>query len=138
MANIAIAPIILNDIVLQFGADNYEAHVAKARLVPTVPQALWKGMTPAAIKPLVGTPVWALELLYGQDWVTAGALSDYLMTNIGQTKTVILKPKKPTTTGPTFTINVVCLPGPIGGELNTVATGDVSLPCEGQPVKTTA
>lgn len=46
MPAIALKPIILNDIDLKIGSDNYEASVAKCELVPTTPIQTWRGMTP--------------------------------------------------------------------------------------------
>lgn len=138
MATIAVEPIILNDIILTIGADNYEASVAKAELVPTMPLAKWKGMTPAAIKNLGGTPEWVLNLNFAQDHLTASSLSQYTMANAGTIKSVTLKPKKPASTGPTYTVDVLIVPGKIGGDLDTVATADVSMPCNGQPIRTVA
>ena len=138
MVNIAPVPIILNDMVLQIAADNYEASVSKAQLDPTTPTTTWRGLTPAAIYQLAGTPVWALSLDYAQDHVTANSLSQYLQTNAGQQKTVMLKPKKPSTTGPTYTIDVIIVPGPIGGQVDTIAVGSVTLPAIGQPIRTVA
>ncbi|KAA9105007.1 hypothetical protein [Microbacterium rhizomatis] len=138
MASIVPAPIILNDCVLVIGTDNYEASVAKVQLDPKTPDVKWKGMTPSAIIPLAGTPEWALTIDYAQDWATTNALAQYLLTNAGQQKAITFKPKKPTTTGPTFTITAVIQPGAIGGALDTVATASVTLQCVGQPVLATA
>ncbi len=139
MATIAVEPIILNDIDLKIAADNYEASVNRAELVPTTPTVQWKGMTPAAIKNIAGTPTWMLNVDFAQDHVTASSMSQYLLGNVGTIKTVTLKPKKGAgPTAPLYTIDVLILPGPIGGQLDQLATGSVSLPCNGQPVRTVA
>lgn len=135
MASIAVAPIILSDIELGIGSDNYEAHVSRAVLTPTTPTAVWKGMTPTAHHNLVGTPTWALELDFAQDHETASSMSLYLAANVGQVKAVTLEPKKG---GSSFAVNVVIVPGAIGGALDSVATATVSLPVNGQPVRTAA
>ena len=36
--------------------------------------------------------------------------------------------------GPSFTVSVIITPGAIGGAVNSVATGSVTLPCTGKPV----
>ena len=139
MAQIALTPVILNDIDLVIGADNYEVSVSKAEIVPTTPTVTWKGMTPTAIQQLAGAATWMLNLDYAQDHATASSLSQYLLANAGTIKTIKLKPKKPATgTAPTYTIDALIVPGPIGGALDQVATGSVSLPCNGQPVRSVA
>ena len=138
MANITPVPIVLNDIVLVIGTDNYEAAVSKAELVPNTPVTTWKGMTPTAVFPLPGSTEWVLNIEFAQDHATANSLSQYLQTNAGTQKSVTLKPKKPGTTGPTYTITATMLPGSIGGAVDAVAVASVSLPCIGQPVRTVA
>lgn len=139
MAQIAITPVVLNDIDLIIGADNYEVSVSKVELVPTTPTVTWKGMTPTAVQQLAGTPTWVLNIDYAQDHATASSLSQYLLTNAGTVKTIKLKPKKAATgTVPTYTVDALIVPGPIGGSLDQVATGSVSLNCNGQPVRTVA
>lgn len=138
MAQIVPTPLPLNDVVLQVGADNYEASVSKVQLDPTVVNAVWRGMTPSAVIPVVGSITWALTIDYAQDFTSASALANYLFSNAGTTKTIIFKPKKPTTTGPTWTVTAVIQPGPIGGELDSIAKGSVTLQVVGQPALTTA
>lgn len=138
MATIALEPIILTDVILVVGTDNYEAHVSKVQFNPTTPLVKWKGLTPTSQYSFPGTSDWTLTLEYAQDWKTANALSQYLLANAGQSKSVTFKPKKPTTTGPTWTATVIMAPGPIGGAVDTVPTGAVTLGVVGVPVLTTA
>lgn len=138
MVNIAPKPIILNDMVLQIASDNYEASISKAQLDPTTPTQTFRGLTPAAVYPLAGTPVWLFSLEYAQDWETTNSLAQYLMANAGAQKTITMKPKKPITTGATYTFDVIIVPGPIGGSVDTVAVGSAQLPVVGQPVRTVA
>lgn len=139
MAQIALTPIVLNDIDLIIGTDNYEVSVSKAELVPTTPTVQWKGMSPAAIQNLAGAPTWVLNIDYAQDHATASSLSQYLLTNQGTVKNIKLKPKKAATgTVPTYTIDALIIPGSIGGAVDQIATGSVSLPCNGQPVRSLA
>lgn len=140
MAVIAVKPITLNNISLKIGADNYEAHVNKCRLVPTTPVTKWKGMTPGSAVNMAGDPEWMLELGFAQDHETANSMSLYLAANIGKAVSVELKPVKPAgaATAATYTVSVLILPGPVGGDLDTTGVGDVSLPVNGQPVRTVA
>lgn len=137
MAAPDLAPIILNDVVLLVGADNYEKHVSKVVLTPTSTIVKWTGVTPTAKHNFPTTPDWVIDIDYAQDWATANSFSQYLFDNAGQLKVFKIKPKKPTTTGPTWTISAYCTPGPIGGEADAVAVGSVQLGAVGQPVKTT-
>lgn len=139
MAKIAVQPIILSDIDFKVDADNYEAGVSRVELVPTTPTVQWKGMTPGSAKNLAGDPAWVCNVDYAQDHVTAASLSQYLQANAGQIKTVKLQPKKGATgTAPTYTVDVLLLAGPIGGQGDTIATGSVSMPCNGQPTRALA
>lgn len=140
MPVIAVKPITLNNIDLKLGTDNYEAHVNKARLVPTTPVTKWKGMTPGSAVNMAGDPEWVLELSFAQDHETANSMSLYLMANIGKIIPFALKPVKPVgpATAATYSGNVLVLPGPVGGDLDTTAVGDVSLPVNGQPTRAAA
>ncbi|MDU0367674.1 hypothetical protein RWH45_10635 [Microbacterium sp. KSW4-17] len=135
MAIVNVTPIVLNDIDLVIGADNYEVSVSKAELVPTMPTVTWKGMSPTAVQQLAGAATWVLNIDYAQDHATASSLSQYLLTNAGTVKTIKLKPKKGTGMA-TYTIDALIVPGPIGGSVDQIATGSVSLPCNGAPVRT--
>lgn len=141
MSQIAVQPHVLKDAVLTIGADTYEKHVSQAELRPEtkIEKLTWQGMTPAAKHAEAGTPetTWSLILTYAQDWDTVNSLSSYLLANAGQAKTVTLQPKKGTG-GKTFTVDVTIVPGPIGGNVNTVAVGTVTMPVDGEPTTGTA
>ncbi|MFI8633995.1 hypothetical protein ACIGEP_15530 [Microbacterium sp. NPDC077663] len=133
MADITPKPIILNDITLTIGgANDYAATVSRAVLTPTVPTAKWKGMRKGSDINLVGEPDWVLDLNFAQDHETAASLSTYLLANIGQVKEVNFAPVRG---GKGYKINVVMVPGAIGGDLGSAdaATSSVQLPCNGQP-----
>lgn len=136
MAKLAVQPYVLKDIVLTVEADDYARHVSTARLEPstTAEKITWHGLSPDAEFSEGGTPetTWALNLTYAQDWDTDNSLSQYLLDNAGETKTVVLQPKAGSGQK-TFTVDVVIAPGPIGGDYNTVQTGTVSLNVNGQP-----
>lgn len=139
MASIAIQPIVLNDITLSVAADNYESSVSRVELVPTTPTVAWKGMSPAANINLAGVPTWVANIDYAQDHATASSFSQYLQANAGTVKTMKFAPKKGATgSTPTFTVDVLIVAGPIGGALDTVAVGSVSLPVNGQPARALA
>lgn len=139
MVSPALVPIILNDVVFTVAADNYEGHVSRVEFVPTASLVTWKGLTPTAVNQFPTSATWALNLDYAQDWATAASLSQYLFDNEGTSKVVTFKPKKPPTgTAPTWTATVIITPGAIGGAVDVVPVGTVSLGVQGKPVRTVA
>lgn len=136
MATIAVAPFVLKDVLLVIGTDNYETNVAEVVFTPTSSQVAWQGLTPASTFVDQTIPTWTCKLTYAQDWVTTNSLAQYLLTNAGATKTVVFKPQGATTGKPIITATVIIAPGPIGGAVNTVQVGTVTLGVVGTPVKT--
>jgi hypothetical protein len=93
-------------------------------------------MSPTAIVNLAGAATWVLNIDYAQDHSTASSFSQYLQQNAGTVKTIKLAPKKGAVgSTPTFTVDALIVAGPIGGALDSVATGSVSLPVNGQPTR---
>lgn len=137
MATIASSPFVLKDAVLTIDTDDYEAHVSSVAITPTMSTVTWQGITPAATFSDTTAPTWACALTYAQDWTTPTSLSQYLMDNAGQQKTLVFKPVGATSGDPIFTVDVMIAPGPIGGAVNTVQVGTVTLGCVGEPVKST-
>lgn len=137
MATIASSPFVLKDAVLTIDTDDYEAHVSSVAITPTMSTVTWQGITPAATFSDTTAPTWACALTYAQDWTTPTSLSQYLMDNAGTQKTLVFKPVGATSGDPIFTVDVMIAPGPIGGAVNTVQVGTVTLGCVGEPVKST-
>jgi hypothetical protein len=131
MPQIAVAPIVIKDAIVTIGADDYEKHVSSATFQPSVtqPRVQWQGMSPTASLNDVGTPVveWVLVLEYAQDWETLNSLSNYLLTNAGTSKVVKVQPQRGVGKK-TFTATVTIVPGPVGGKVNEVPVGSVSMP----------
>ena len=50
----------------------------------------------------------------------------------------MFKPKGATTGSPVFTADLIIAPGPIGGDVNTVQVGSVTLGVVGEPAKSAA
>jgi hypothetical protein len=138
MATIAAAPFVLKDALFQVGADNYEAHVSSVVFTPSSSGITWQGLTPASAFSDAGAPTWTCTIQYAQDWKTANSLAQYLLANAGTQKVVIFKPQGATTGSPIFTATLVIVPGPIGGDVNTVQVGTVTCGVIGVPVKTAA
>lgn len=132
MTVIAVKPIVLKDCKLKIAADNYEAHVSSVTVTPSVSTQTWKGLTPAASFTDSSSPSWVAGLEYAQDWETPESLARYLFEHQGETVTALFQPKAGTGL-PEFTVDLVITPGPIGGTIDSFATGSVSLGVSGQP-----
>ena len=138
MTAIAIAPFVLKDAIMTIGTDSYETNLSSVRFDPTTSQVTWQGLTPASSFSDATSATWTCTLAYAQDWVTANSLAQYLLANAGQTKTAVFKPQGITTGKPIFTATITIQPGPIGGDVNTVQVGTVTLGVTGTPAKTAA
>jgi hypothetical protein len=136
MPAIAVQPIVIKDAIITIGTDTYEKHISSATFQPTVEQnqVTWQGMSPTATFSDTATPKvsWNLVLEYAQDWETANSLANYLLTNSGQAKTISVQPQRGTGKK-TFSATVTIVPGPIGGAVNAVPVGSVTLPVTGAP-----
>lgn len=132
MSTIAVKPIVYKNCKLVIDADNYEAHVSKVSLDPTVNTQTWKGLTPTASFTDSSSPAWTCGLEYAQDWETIDSLARYLFEHQGETVVALFQPEKGTAL-PEFTVELVITPGPIGGAIDTFATGSVTLGVNGQP-----
>lgn len=138
MAQIAVAPFVLKDVIMQIGTDTYEMHCSSVAFNPSTSVLTWQGLTPAAAFSDTTTPSWTCTLNYAQDWETTNSLAQYLMTNSNTEKVAVFKPRGAATGKPIFTATILIAPGPIGGDVNTVQVGTVTLGVKGAPVKTTA
>ncbi|HWU29826.1 MAG TPA: hypothetical protein VN041_12165 [Microbacterium sp.] len=138
MVAIAVKPFILRDCTLNIkdGATDvgdYEAHVSRVEITPTVPTQTWKGLTPTAVFQDVGAAEWVANIDYAQDYETANSFAQYLLANPGKQVTATFTPKKGTG-AKKITATVTLLPGGIGGGVGAFATSSVALPVTGQPV----
>lgn len=135
MATINSAPFVLKDSVLTVDADDYEAHVSSVTFTPATSTVTWQGITPSASFTDTTSPSWTCALAYAQDWTTPNSLSQYLLDNVGERVTMVFQPQGAMTGDPMFTATVIVAPGPIGGAVNTVQVGTVTLGVVGTPVK---
>lgn len=138
MATIAVAPFVLKDALLTIATDNYEKHVSGVVFTPQMTPVTWQGLTPDSAFSDASSPTWTCQMDYAQDWKTTNSLAQYLLTNAGLQKVAVFKPQGATTGSPIFTATLIIVPGPIGGTVNTVQTGTVTMGVIGSPVKTTA
>lgn len=137
MAVIAVAPFVLKDALLTIATDNYEKHVSGVIFTPQMTPVTWQGLTPDSAFSDASNPIWTCQMDYAQDWMTTNSLAQYLLTNAGTQKVGVFKPLGATGSGkPIFTATLLIVPGPIGGVVNTVQTGTVTMGVIGQPVKT--
>lgn len=125
MAQIAVNPLVLKDVVLSLGADSYEKHVSGVTFTPSAATITWQGLTPTAKFTDVAAADWTCQLDYVQDWDTPDSLSQYLFENEGAEIAATFKPRSGS--GPSFTANLVITPGAIGGVVNAYATTSVTL-----------
>lgn len=136
MATIALAAFVLKSALLSVAADNYEKHVGKVMFNPSVNAATFKGID-GSVSRDTSIPEWTIDIEYAQDWTTANSLAAYLLANAGTTKTLVFSPQGSAVGKPKFTIDAIIQPGPIGGAVDEMQTGTVTLACVGQPVKAT-
>ncbi len=124
MANISVTPLVLKNIELTVGADDYKTSVSSVRFEPSASQVSWTGLG-GNTHTDVSTATWTVTLEFAQDWDTTNSLSRYLFAQEGTTKAIKFRPKNGV--GPSFTANVAISPGAIGGAVNAYATASVTL-----------
>ncbi|WP_419817003.1 IPT/TIG domain-containing protein [Glaciibacter flavus] len=135
MTQISPQPIVLKDVLLQIGADNFEKQVSQATLTPSASAQTWQGLSPTAMYADIPFATWQLELNFAQDHETAGSLSSYLLANEGLTVSGVLKPRAGF--GPSYQVTLILTPGAIGGQVNAWAESKVTLPVRGKPTPVT-
>jgi hypothetical protein len=126
MAAIAVKPLVLKDVLLTVGDDNYEKHVSGVTFTPSSSTITWQGLSPDAKFTDVTAADWTVAVNYVQDWETEDSLSAYLFENEGETVSMTFTPSKGAGKK-TFTADVTITPGAIGGEVNAYATTSVTL-----------
>jgi hypothetical protein len=125
MAQIAVDPLVLKDVILTVETDTYEKHVSGVTFEPSSSTIRWQGLTPDSKFTSVTSADWTCKLDYVQDWETADSLSAYLFEHEGEEVDVVFKPRSGS--GPTFTATLTITPGSIGGTVNTYATTTATL-----------
>lgn len=134
MPAIAVQPIVLNDVLLRAGTNDYEAHVAQVTFTPTAPVVRWRGMTPTSNHVFGGVADWTVTIDCAQDYETAESLSLHLLDNEMSKEAWTFEPKKG---GSSFASTVVIAPGGIGGAVDEVAASSITMGCT-KPVRTPA
>lgn len=130
MATIEVDPLVLKDVELEIGTDDYRKHVDQVTLAPSTSQMSWTGLG-GNTHTDQSTATWAATLNYVQDWDTANSLSRYLFDHEGEEVDVTFRPRAGH--GPSFLVTLVIAPGAIGGSVNAFATTSVTLGCKSKP-----
>lgn len=125
MSQIAVAPLVLKDVILKLGADTYEKHVSAVTFTPSSSTISWQGLEPSAKFTNVTAAEWACALDYVQDWETEDSLSLFLFEHEGESVPAEFSPRSGS--GPSFTSTLTITPGAIGGTVNSYATTSVTL-----------
>ncbi|TDW50996.1 hypothetical protein EDF52_10284 [Curtobacterium sp. PhB42] len=130
MAQITVTPFVLSDVLLKVASSNYEKAVSQVEFQPAGGITNWKGLTPEAVFSFPQGVTWSCVLAYAQDWATDDSLSQYLFEHQGETVSVEFSPVKG---GPTVYADVIIVPGSIGGTVDAVGVGTVTLGVLGKP-----
>lgn len=131
-----VGAFVMRNCLVKFGATDFSNQCNKARLVPETPIQVMRTLVPDGAITDVDSTIWTLELSGLQDWETGG-FAAYCNTNNGSLIAVSIAPQN--TTGKKMaTISARILPVPFGGDQGAFAQFDLTLPCVGQPVLTTA
>lgn len=133
MANIPVVHFYASG-TLSIGADEYTAAIDSAMLTPTTPVTVFTDISGDST-PVAGKPTWVLGLSVAQDLITDGSLSLYLIEHAGEIKPVTFTPEED---GASFAVDVLIIPGAIGGAGGSLAKSTVNLNCAGQPAITPA
>lgn len=131
MATIAVNPLVLKDVVLSLGTDNYQSSVEQVAFTPSASSITWTGLA-LNTHTDVSTATWTCALTYVQDWETEDSLSRFLFDNEGSEIAATFTPR--TGSGPSFTADLIITPGSIGGNVNAYAKATVTLGVKAKPV----
>jgi hypothetical protein len=136
MVQIAVAPTVLKDVLLQLGDNNFETACSSVIFTPNATSVTWQGLTPASSFTDVASALWTVALTFVQDWDTPQSLSEFLYDNEGITVPAYFRPRNGK--GSAFSTNVVITPGAVGGAVNTYNESTVTLGAKGKPTRIAA
>lgn len=138
MGTIAVKPILLRDVVLDIKVsgtattDSYQNHVSRVYIAPNTTTVRWRGLAPAAKFAGQTDPDWTAELSFVQDWETVNSLAALLLANSGKEADLTFRPRGGTTPG--YKVTAILTAPPIGGDVDAVMVGSVTLGVIGVPV----
>lgn len=131
MAVITPTPMRFDDYVLKIPTDDYAAACTSCTLTPKASVERLNGGKPSAIFKDVEID-WTLDIEHVQDWASSTSLSRKLWAAQGTVITgVEFEPQ--TGAGPKFTVDLLIVPGSVGGTSRKTATSRVSIEVVGQP-----
>ena len=140
-----LRPIMMSDVDLTIGdtasGPNFKCQLTSVTLTPDTSVQTLKTLCPAGTYNASGNPKWTLELGYanfvdeGTPASTIPALADFLLDNARKTMPCTFRP---IAGGKGYSMNVLIVPGAIGGQVDGWAEQSVSLPVEGQPERVAA
>lgn len=137
----ATAPLFMRDVSLTLGAttpDEYNCQVASATVEVTAgDEVTYTTLCTDGSFSEVGRSTYALVLRLGQDWTSSQGLARYLWENEGAVVPFRLQAHgsatESATDTPAMTGNVRIVAASYGGEVDTYAEAEVSLPCTAKP-----
>ena len=121
-------PIVLKDIVVSIGTDDYAPALSQAVFTPSTSDVSYVGMSPGASWTDQTEPTWKLDLTFVQDWTDPNSLANRLYEDAGTTVSVKFQPKDGVAL-PAFNSEVTLAHGPIGGPGGQYGTSTVSMGC---------
>lgn len=138
-SQIEVQPFTLKDVDLEFDVsvlqdgstlNNYKAHVSTVRFVPSSGSTTWKGLAPSASFTFGQKATWTCETEFAQDWETVDSLAQFLFDHEGEDIPCTFRPKAG---GVGFSAVLTLAAPPIGGAIDTPATGSVTHGVKGKP-----
>ncbi|QDZ14245.1 hypothetical protein [Humibacter ginsenosidimutans] len=136
MSAVEVEPLFMSNCTFSVASDSYEAALSGVTITPTTPITTWTGLAPGSVFTKAGKATWVCALDAVQDWSTATSLSNYLHAHEGDTIAVTFVPDADDDESPTISVNLIVVPGTIGGKVNAFAESSVSMPCQGKPTVT--
>jgi len=130
MADIGVSTIMLRDAILQVGSDTFQRAVERVEFVPE-PEFEWlpANMSNGARPPLFRGVRWTCQVGFAQD-LAVGSLTNYLIANAGQRRTVVFTP---VAGGRRVSAAVILTPGRVGGYEGTILTSQATFVVDGEP-----
>lgn len=136
MTEITPQPVLMTDMVLELGDNDFAAACNVVRLEPESQIVRFKGLKRGAVSSFPTDPVWNLRITFADDWDNADSLSDYLWDHSGETVAGHVRPQSGIGTG--FDLQVMITPGGAGGTGDQVAISQLTLGVDGQPTRVDA
>lgn len=127
---IEVQPFVLADFLFEVATAGYQKAISQCEFQPQGGVVSFKGGTPDAQFTFATTPTWQLVLAYAQDWKADDSLARFLFDHQGETVDATFTPLDG---GPTIAAKIVISAGPMGGSVDAVQVGSVTLGVVGKP-----